>query len=140
MVFLPFRQRVLEPGPVLRNLRGSGGLAATTTAIWKRPIPASSPSSATNVKRRVSSRATSARSNRLMLMPTAARDGRPPAHRGARPRSVAALADLHFGGAYFDQQRLELVIARTNVLTPDLVVLLGDYGASHLEGAEHRKR
>jgi len=52
---------------------------------------------------------------------------------------VAALADLHFGGAYFDQQRLDLVVARTNALTPDLVVLLGDYGASHLEGAEHRK-
>ena len=62
----------------------------------------------------------------------------PPGWPDNLPLTVAALADLHFGGAYFDQHRLELVIEQTPALNPDLVVLLGDYGASHLEGAEHR--
>ncbi len=31
------------------------------------------------------------------------------------------------------------MIDRTNALSPDLVVLLGDYGASHLEGDAHRR-
>lgn len=55
------------------------------------------------------------------------------------PLTVAALADLHFGGSYFDQPRLDLVLERTNALAADLVVLLGDYGASHLEGDSHRQ-
>lgn len=53
--------------------------------------------------------------------------------------TVAALADLHFGGSHFDQTRLDQVVERTNALSADLVVLLGDYGASHLEGESHRE-
>lgn len=53
--------------------------------------------------------------------------------------SVVALADLHFGGSYLDLARLDQVIERANALSPDLVVLLGDYGASHLEGGSHRQ-
>ncbi len=55
------------------------------------------------------------------------------------PLTLAALADLHFGGSYLDASRLEQVIDRTNDLHADLVVLLGDYGASHLEGEAHRQ-
>lgn len=64
---------------------------------------------------------------------------RPAAWPPATTLTVAALADLHFGGSYFDQPRLDLVLERTNALAADLVVLLGDYGASHLEGESHRQ-
>lgn len=48
------------------------------------------------------------------------------------------LADPHAGGSYVDAERIELIIDRTNALRPDVVLLLGDYGASHLEGGTHR--
>lgn len=51
---------------------------------------------------------------------------------------MAALANLHFGGPEVDLGRLQRVIDRTRQLDPDLVVLLGDYGASPLEGEPHR--
>ena len=48
------------------------------------------------------------------------------------------LADTHAGGSYVDAERVELIVDRTNELRPDVVLLLGDYGASHLEGPTHR--
>jgi predicted MPP superfamily phosphohydrolase len=51
---------------------------------------------------------------------------------------AVVLADPHAGGSYVDTERVRLIVDRTNDLRPDLVLLLGDYGASHLEGATHR--
>jgi predicted MPP superfamily phosphohydrolase len=51
---------------------------------------------------------------------------------------VAVIADPHFGGVYVDDARLRLILDRTTALEPDLILLLGDYGASGLDGAEHR--
>ncbi len=49
---------------------------------------------------------------------------------GPAPR-IAALADLHAGAPYMKLSRIEAIIAATNALQPDLVVLLGDFCASH---------
>ena len=52
---------------------------------------------------------------------------------------LVALADLHYGGPYLDPARLRAVLDATAGLEPDLVVLLGDYGASELAGESHRR-
>jgi predicted MPP superfamily phosphohydrolase len=40
---------------------------------------------------------------------------------------VVALSDLHVGNPYMDVARLRAIVARTNALAPDLIVLLGDF-------------
>jgi predicted MPP superfamily phosphohydrolase len=46
---------------------------------------------------------------------------------GARPWRVALLADPHVGGHAGDVERMRAIVAETNALAPDLVLLLGDY-------------
>jgi predicted MPP superfamily phosphohydrolase len=46
---------------------------------------------------------------------------------GERPWRVALLADLHLGSQSRDIERLGRIVAQTNALAPDLVLLLGDY-------------
>ena len=40
---------------------------------------------------------------------------------------VALIADLHTGAPFIDDKKLRQIVARTNELNPDLIVLLGDY-------------
>lgn len=49
----------------------------------------------------------------------------------APPLRIAALADLHVGEPYVGLSRIRRIVARTNALKPDLIVLLGDYAAGH---------
>ena len=44
---------------------------------------------------------------------------------------IAAIADLHACKPWMDRARIREIVARTNALQPDLVVLLGDYAAAH---------
>ena len=44
---------------------------------------------------------------------------------------VAALADIHVSAPYMPLSRVEEIVAATNALAPDLIVLLGDYVAGH---------
>jgi predicted MPP superfamily phosphohydrolase len=53
--------------------------------------------------------------------------GRPP----DLPLSIAVLADLHAGEPLMSLARVEAIVAVANALRPDLMVLLGDYAASH---------
>lgn len=46
------------------------------------------------------------------------------------PLSIAVLTDLHVGEPVMSLERLEEIVARTNALKPDLIVLLGDYTPS----------
>jgi len=41
---------------------------------------------------------------------------------------VAMLSDLHAGAPLMDEGRIEHIVARTNALAPDLVLLTGDFG------------
>ncbi|MGF1650746.1 MAG: metallophosphoesterase [Hyphomicrobiaceae bacterium] len=50
--------------------------------------------------------------------------------RGLRLR-IAVLADLHAGGPWMTGDRIAAIVAQTNDLAPDIVVLLGDYVATH---------
>ena len=43
---------------------------------------------------------------------------------------VAVLADLHAGAPMMDEARIEHIVAATNALAPDLVLLVGDFGVS----------
>jgi predicted MPP superfamily phosphohydrolase len=47
------------------------------------------------------------------------------------PLSIAVLADLHTGEPHMPLGRVEAIVAAANALRPDLIVLLGDYAASH---------
>ncbi|MBR0654390.1 metallophosphoesterase [Plastoroseomonas arctica] len=49
--------------------------------------------------------------------------------------TIAALADLHAGGSTMTEARIAAIVAATNALAPDLIVLLGDYGFASLLGA-----
>ena len=44
---------------------------------------------------------------------------------------VALIADLHAGEPFMPVERIDQIVARTNALKPDLVLLLGDYRADH---------
>jgi predicted MPP superfamily phosphohydrolase len=45
--------------------------------------------------------------------------------------SIAVIADLHAGGPAMPLGRVESIVERTNALGADLIVLLGDFAASH---------
>jgi predicted MPP superfamily phosphohydrolase len=40
---------------------------------------------------------------------------------------IAIISDIHTGGPFINDQKLRQIVARTNQLQPDLIVLLGDY-------------
>jgi predicted MPP superfamily phosphohydrolase len=44
---------------------------------------------------------------------------------------IAALADLHACDPWMSLDRINAIVARTNALKPDVIVLLGDYVAGH---------
>lgn len=46
---------------------------------------------------------------------------------GARPVTVALIADIHMASATMDEHRLAGIIAQTMALHPDLIVLAGDF-------------
>lgn len=47
------------------------------------------------------------------------------------PLRMVAIGDIHLGEPYVGLDRLAQIVARANALSPDLVVLLGDYAAGH---------
>ena len=47
------------------------------------------------------------------------------------PLKIAVIADPHAAEPYMNAARIEEIVAATNALAPDLVVLLGDYEANH---------
>jgi predicted MPP superfamily phosphohydrolase len=49
----------------------------------------------------------------------------------AAPVRIAVLADLHVGEPHVGLRRIQQIVRRTNALSPDLVLLLGDYAAGH---------
>jgi predicted MPP superfamily phosphohydrolase len=44
--------------------------------------------------------------------------------------SIGVIADVHAGGPAMPVSRIEAIVAATNALSPDLIVLLGDFAAS----------
>lgn len=54
----------------------------------------------------------------------------PEGWRGA-PLRIAILADLHMGEPFVSLARLERIVARTNALGADMIVVLGDLAAGH---------
>ena len=40
---------------------------------------------------------------------------------------IAVISDIHVGGPFIDDAKLRLIVAKTNALKPDLIVVLGDY-------------
>ncbi len=65
------------------------------------------------------------------------------AYRVAPPRwqagrlTIGVIADLHAGGPNMTVEHIVRVVEQTNALSPDLVVLLGDYFATHRFVTEH---
>ena len=57
------------------------------------------------------------------------------------PLKIAALADLHACEPWMDLERIAEIVAQTNALGADLIVLLGDYVDRHAAGdAAHSGR
>ena len=50
---------------------------------------------------------------------------------GAPPIRIVTISDIHLGEPYVSLARLARIVAETNALAPDLVLLLGDYAAGH---------
>lgn len=40
---------------------------------------------------------------------------------------IALISDIHAGGPFIDEKKLQQIVTTTNALNPDLIVLLGDY-------------
>jgi predicted MPP superfamily phosphohydrolase len=40
---------------------------------------------------------------------------------------IAVIADIHAGSAFIDEAKMQRIVAETNQMKPDLIVLLGDY-------------
>jgi len=40
---------------------------------------------------------------------------------------IAVISDIHVGSRFIDDDKLRLIVSRTNELKPDLIVILGDY-------------
>jgi hypothetical protein len=47
------------------------------------------------------------------------------------PLKIAILADIHACRPWMSPERIEYIVKQTNALDPDVIVLLGDYNASH---------
>jgi predicted MPP superfamily phosphohydrolase len=45
--------------------------------------------------------------------------------------NIGVIADVHAGGPLMPAERIRAIAERTNQLKPDVIVLLGDFGASH---------
>src|SRR5439155_16722743 len=45
--------------------------------------------------------------------------------------SIGVIADVHAGGPTMPADRIREIVAETNALQPDIIVLLGDFAASH---------
>jgi uncharacterized protein len=45
--------------------------------------------------------------------------------------SIAVIADVHAGGPAMPTERIRGIVTQTNALKPDVIVLLGDFAASH---------
>src|SRR5829696_6231226 len=45
--------------------------------------------------------------------------------------SIAAIADVHAGGPTMPAERIREIVEQTNSLKADVIVLLGDFAASH---------
>ncbi|MEZ5787680.1 MAG: metallophosphoesterase [Xanthobacteraceae bacterium] len=58
-------------------------------------------------------------------------DVRPPRWPATLDLTIALIADLHACKPWMDQERIAGIVARTNALGADMIVLLGDYVASH---------
>ncbi len=51
-------------------------------------------------------------------------DQLPPELDGLR---IAVISDIHAGGAFIDQRKLQTIVERTNQLQPEMIVIAGDY-------------
>jgi predicted MPP superfamily phosphohydrolase len=58
-------------------------------------------------------------------------DVRPPGWPEKFNLSIAVIADLHACKPWMEQERIAEIVTRTNAIGADLIVLLGDYVASH---------
>lgn len=61
----------------------------------------------------------------------------PPGWPAGRRLSIAVISDLHAGGPNMGIERVRRVVDAANALAADLVVLLGDYFATHYFVTEH---
>lgn len=56
---------------------------------------------------------------------------RPPGWRAGQRLTITAIADIHAGGPNMGVERVRQVVDAANALSSDLIVLLGDYFATH---------
>jgi predicted MPP superfamily phosphohydrolase len=51
---------------------------------------------------------------------------------------IAVLSDIHAGGSFIDERKLQTIVERTNQLQPEMIVILGDYIAG--DGRRHEPK
>lgn len=62
-------------------------------------------------------------------------DQLPPELDGLR---IAVLSDIHAGGSFIDERKLQTIVERTNQLQPEMIVILGDFMSG--DGRRHEPR
>src|SRR5205085_1499193 len=63
--------------------------------------------------------------NRLVVRQQAIQiDNWPQELKGLR---IAVISDIHAGGSFIDEKKLQTIVERTNELHPELIIILGDY-------------
>ncbi len=62
---------------------------------------------------------------------------KPPGWPDGQPLKIALIADLHAGAPVMPLERIRQIVATANALKPDLILLLGDYGASQRFTSKH---
>ena len=50
---------------------------------------------------------------------------------------IAVLSDIHVGSAFIDDEKVRLIVDRTNQLQPDMIVILGDYITGNGRSSNH---
>jgi predicted MPP superfamily phosphohydrolase len=90
----------------LRMLSGLGALSASTVAYGFTVEP-------------------------LLRLHVARYDLDPPQWPKDLPLKIAAIADIHACDPWMTEAHIEEIVARTNSLDPDIILLLGDYFAGH---------
>lgn len=50
---------------------------------------------------------------------------------------IALLSDIHIGGRHVPAKRVETIVARVNALTPDIILIPGDFINGHKSRSEH---
>lgn len=58
-------------------------------------------------------------------------------HWEGAPLTIGLMADIHIGGRHVSAERVAKIVSKMNALSPDIVLLAGDYVDGHVKADQH---